>query len=214
MKYSFYFWAEILSLIISLYSFKGIKNTSLHYFPIFLGIIVLYEYGTIQNWFTINHSNLWAANIITIFEFTFYSFFLRLLIVDKKKKKKILFAFTLLLIITVINISYIQGFWKFHSYTFLLSSIFIVFLICTFFLQVLKSNDIEFSILLYPNFWIATGLLFFYLGGFAFFSFFEFMAYKGDYTYLSLAKLILNFTNVILYSFLSIGFICQYKTLP
>lgn len=187
-------------------------HSHLKLYPLFLGIIVVFEFGVIRNWFTINHSNLWAINMITVFQFTFYSFYLKSVVANKQKKKSIFHGLVILLILTITNILFIQGFWRLHSYTLLLATIFIVYWICSFFAQLLKIEGTEINILKYSDFWISTGLLFFYLGCFTFIASFEFMAYQNDFAYLSLSLIILNITNIILYLFLSIGFICHHKT--
>lgn len=212
MKYSLYFFAEVAALVTSILSYRRIRNSHLRLFPIFLGVIVAFEFGVIQNWFTINHSNLWANNIITILQFTFYSVYLRSIVKGKEKKKSILIGLLLLLALTAINILFIQGFWRLHSYTLLLATIFIVFWICSFFSQLISMEETDVNLLRFSDFWISTGLLFFYLGCFTFFIFFEFMAYQGDFGYLTFSQIILNITNLILYLFLSIGFLCHHKT--
>jgi hypothetical protein len=214
MKYSIYFWAEVLAFITSLAVYKNIRNSHLRYFGAFLGGIVLFEFGVIQNWLTVRHSNLWAVNFISAFQFVFYAFYLRSIVRDGEKKKRILMGLVITLLLTLINISFLQGFWRLHSYTLLIFSVMIVYWVCLFFRELLDTDNDQLSLLKHSNFWIATGLLFFYLAGFTFFSFFEYMAYINDYEYLWLTKLVLTFSNFILYSFIAIGLICQQKTHP
>lgn len=157
MKYSLYFFAEVAALVTSILSYRRIRNSHLRLFPIFLGVIVAFEFGVIQNWFTINHSNLWANNIITILQFTFYSVYLRSIVKGKEKKKSILIGLLLLLALTAINILFIQGFWRLHSYTLLLATIFIVFWICSFFSQLISMEETDVNLLRFSDFWISTG---------------------------------------------------------
>lgn len=214
MKYSLYFWTEVLAFVTSLAVYRRTRDSHLRFFTVFLGGIVLYEFGVIQHWFTIRHSNLWAVNFISAFQFIFYALYLRSIVRDREKKKGILVGLVITLLLTLINISFVQGFWKLHSYTLLIFSVMIVYWVCQFFRELLDTDNDQLSLLKYSDFWISTGLLFFYLAGFTFFSFFEYMAYINDYEYLWLTRLVLTISNFILYSFITIGLICQQKTRP
>ena len=175
----------------------------------FLLIIILYEYGTLQGSFTVNGSNHWAANMVTLFEFVFYSFMIRSFLTNKINKRYLLSAALVIVALSILNIAFIQGFWKLHSYTLSLGSIVIISFVCVYFYELLHYDLEKLSISKYPIFWIATGILFFYLGEFLFFAFFSYMAYRDDYSYFKLFKIISNASNVILYSCLSIAFVCN-----
>lgn len=203
-----YFFFEALALLVAiLLCFRSAYKPLQAFIP-FLLVIVLFEWGTLQGWFTINKSNLWSVNIITLIEFVFFAFFLHSILSRLSNKKKIVWIMGLILILSVVNIVFVQGLWRFHSYTYLLGAITIITFCCIYFSELMDQDLGAVSIALYPFFWICTGLLFFYLGQFLFFAFFEYMAYKKDYSYYSLFKVISNVSNVILYSCLSIGFLC------
>lgn len=203
-----YLWFEIIALIASLLFYYHFKENKLKYFVPFLFFIVCYELGDYNDLFTIRNTNHWAINIITTIEFLFYSFFIRATFSNSVLKKASLVAIISILILTVLNITFIQGFWRLHSYTFLLGALVIIFLSCSFFYELLNIDIKNGSVLKYPLFWIVTGILFFYLGQFSFFTFFEYMAYTKDYSYFILFRYISNFSNAILYTCLSIGFAC------
>lgn len=211
VKYSLYFWAESFAFLIGLFTYRTIRNSPLQHFPLFLGVIVLFEFGVIQNWFTIRHSNLWAVNFITTFQFVFYSLYLKSIVEGEKNKQNILRSMVIILLLVVINMGFFQGFWKLNSYTLLLFSVHIVYWVCFFFWKLLNFAEDQLALLSYSHFWISTGLLFFYVIGFTYFSVFGYMAYIGDYGYSSLTRLLLTIVNVILYSFISIGLLCQHR---
>ncbi len=203
-----YLWFEIIALIISLLFFYRFKENKLKYFVPFLFFIVGYEFADYNNWFTIRNTNHWAINFITTIEFLFYGLFIRATLINRRLRNISLTAIVFILALTILNIVFIQGFWRLHSYTFVLGALVLIFLSCSFFYELLNIDIETGSVLKYPLFWIVTGVLFFYLGQFTFFSFFEYMAYTKDYSYFKLFRFISNFSNAILYTCLSIGFAC------
>jgi hypothetical protein len=208
-----YLWLEIVAFIISLFCCPHFKEKNLKYFVPFLFFIVFYESADFINFFNVKGSNHWALNFITTFEFLFYSFFIRSLLLNNRLRKISLVLISTTIILTIINIAFIQGFWNLHSYTFLLGAVVIIYLVCTYFYQLINQEMETISIITLPYFWINTGLLFFYLGQFVFFAFFQYMAYIDDYSYLKIFRFISSFTNVILYIALSVGFLCKIKVI-
>lgn len=201
-----YFIFELIALIAAIFCIKT-RYRFFRVFVPFLFLIVVYEYGSLQGWFTIKTQNLWAVNIITLIEFGFYGFFLSSILIVHSNKRRARICVITVLLISIINILFLQGFWKLHSYTLVLGGLFIIYLVCVFFYELLRMTSHTEFISRFPLIWISTGVLFFYLNQFLFFAFFEYMAYKNDYSYYQLFKIISNVSNVILYSCLSIAFI-------
>lgn len=214
MEFPVYFWFELIALFASLFLVRKLRYSILVYFVPFLLLIVLYEFGTLRGWFTINRSNLWAVNIITTIEFLFYGIFLTALIKKSKYKKAAKGSIIAVLILTILNILFFQGFSKLHSYTFLCGSILIIGLACYFFYELLDYDIQHDSILKYSFFWLITGVLFFYIGQFAFFCFFEYMIHSQDSKYRTLFDNISTYSNAILYSCIIIAFLCRVKEVP
>lgn len=205
-----YFLFELLAFITAiLFTWKG--NWTIKQFVPFLFIIVVYEFGTLRGWFSINRSNLWAVNIIMLFGFIFYSFFIRQLVDNRKMKSFIFYSVIVVFSFFVINNIFIQGFWKLNTYSILFSSILLILHICYYFYELLTDESHNIRLIKYPYFWMSTGILFYYLGMFTFFASFEVMAYNNDYSYYSFFKLMSNVFNIFLYSCLSIGFIFTRK---
>jgi hypothetical protein len=203
-----YIWFEISALLTSIVCYKSLSHVTLKYFIPFLFVIVLYELYDYWNFFTINKSNHWSLNIITTLEFSFYAFYIRSQFVNLMAKKIALFAIIATLCLIVINIAFIQGVWKLHSYTLLLAFLVLIFLSCLFFSDLISVISKK-SVTTNPHFWIVTGILFFCLGQFVFFCFFEYVTYTKDYVFAKLFRLISLVSNLILYSLMIIGFICQ-----
>jgi hypothetical protein len=211
MEIPLYFWFELLALLVCLVFLKKNRHTMLFYFIPYLLLIVIYEFGTLKGWFTINKSNLWAVNIITTIEFIFNGLILVSLMKKKRAKNIALCGLLFIFGLTVLNIFFFQGFNKLHTYTFLLGCALLIINSCYFFYELLDYSNNENSILKKTEFWIATGILFFYLGQFAFFCFFEYMMFSKDIRYRILFDNISNFSNAILYTCIIIAVLCKNK---
>lgn len=203
-----YFVFECVALIVLVIQYKKLKHTIYRYFLPYLIFIVIYEFLDIGDWLYINHSNLYTANITLIVYFLFYTLFLRKLLIDEQYKKVTGILILVTLASSLINMAFFQGFWKLDTVTILLQFSVIIMLVCLYFYQLINSIDIEQPILNLPAFWLNTGLLFFYLSDFLFYSSFAYMAYRNNYHYFIFTTTIINIANVILYSCLSVCFLC------
>jgi hypothetical protein len=204
-----YFIFEIVAFILScIFCING-KFRTLHFFVPFLFLIVFFEFGNLKGWFTVHKSNLWAINIIMLMEFLFYGLFLRNILWQASHKRLFLFLFFIVCLVSIFDNLFFHGFWQLNSYAIILNSISIIVFACIYFYELLNYNIEDLEIARYPYFWITTGLLFYYLGMFAFFVSFEYMAYRNNYAYYSFFKIISLISIIILYSCFSIAFLCN-----
>ena len=89
-----------------------------------------------------------------------------------------------------------------------LGSVFLVIFCCLFFYELLL-NPVEEELRKDPMFWIATGILFFYLGDLSFNLFYNLL---DAYASITAKKLFLNINNnltLILYSCFIMAFLCK-----
>ena len=207
-----YIFFEILSFIVSIVQFSKFKNTQYKYFVPFLLFIVIYEYGTIENWFSIKHTNLWAANISMFIFFLFFSVFLLSLVKTEKFKKWITGAILLSVFFSILNIVFVQGFWKLDTITILFQFAILIVLTFVYFYELMNYAVVQISIISLPGFWLNTGLLFFCLANFLLYASFAFLADKKIINFLDLFAIIANLAIAILYSCLTISFLCFRKT--
>ena len=203
-----YFFFECIALLAAIFKYNKLKDSNYKYFLPYLLFIVIYEYGTIRDWFYIDHSNLYITNITEIAGFLFYGIFLYKLIKSKAYKKIINGLIIFSIISSLINMVFIQGFWKLDTVTILLQFAIIISIVCMYFYELMNSMEITAPLTKMPGFWLNTGLLFFCLAQFLFYSSFALMAYKGNEQYIILFSVIANIANAILYSCLTICFLC------
>lgn len=210
--YDYFFLFQLAALLVYSIQFNKLKSTLYKWFLPYLIVMAVYEFGTFNGWFTVSGSNHWSFNIISTLEFLFYGYFLFRLLRKNKAKRIFTLALCFTLFVTTLNIFFIQGFWKLHTYSYLLQSVVIIAATCMFFYQLMQNVQSKIPLFRNPDFWLCTGLLFYYLGSFMFFASFSHMAYKGNPNYTMLYQVIYNFYNIILYVCLINSFLCFRKT--
>jgi hypothetical protein len=207
MLTNLYLLVQASSFLVCLYLFKSLKNTELKYFLPFLFLTLTVE---LTGLWMIQHGikNYLLFNVFTTFEFIFYAF-LFYKHFRKNKFKLLSLGFMPLYVIAVaINLMYYQGIEKFHTYTFLLGSFFIVVFCCLFFYESVLPEFLENTLTKQPFFWVCTGLLLFYLGSVIINALFEYlrtfdMQIEGKKIYGTINQSL----NVILYSAFIFSFI-------
>ncbi|OOQ61386.1 hypothetical protein BC343_20655 [Mucilaginibacter pedocola] len=115
-----YFIFEVLAFLAALWRWPKMQGTPYKYFVPYLLYVVIYEYGSLQDWFVINHSNLYIANINISIAFFFNSLFLTSLLKTPRFKKAAKIAIILSIPFAAINMAFFQGFWRLDTATILL----------------------------------------------------------------------------------------------
>nr|WP_294948033.1 hypothetical protein [uncultured Mucilaginibacter sp.] len=209
---SLYLFFEVLAFVVAAVQYRQMKHTQYRYFVPYMLYIVLYEVAAIYNVFNINHRNLWISNISMTISFLFYSVFLLKLLKTPVFQKRIKWAIGLILLCSAVNMAFFQGFWDLDTVTILLQYVVIIISSCLYFYELMNFTTTQLTIIRMPGFWLNTGLLFFCLINFLFFSSFAYMAYKNNYQYFLLFRGIANISIAILYSCLTVSFLCFRKT--
>jgi hypothetical protein len=208
LVFSYYVFFQIAAFLVALYQYPKIKGTKYLYFVPYLLFIVVYEIGSVYNWFVIDHKNLWITNIVVTVSFLFYSFFLLATIRTPVFKKWIKRAIFLSILVSLTDMIFIQGFWHLDTIGILLQLGILTVITCLYFYELLNYTEQTLSIIKVPAFWLNTGLLFNCLVNFLFYSAFAYMAYLGNREFHLLYDITANIANIILYSFLMVSFIC------
>jgi len=193
-------------LITSLLTFRALKGTAFRLFPFFLLFIVVVELAGDYTGRVLHYKNSWLYNISTTLEFIFYTYIFSCTLRDPAYKKMTLGFMVFFPLLVLLNMTFIQGFTEFHSYTNALGSILVIIFCCLFFYELLL-NPLEGQLHKVPMFWVSTGILFFYLGDLSFDLLYNLL--KNDAMGRDLFKSINNNLILILYSCFIIAFLCQ-----
>jgi len=213
MLTSFYFWIEFTTFIICLVNYRRFNSLRYKLFLPYLLIIVLYELGNINKMFALPvpgktwKSNAWIVNFEALFEFIFYSFFTISTLKNIKQRTWFSLLAVAIAVFTLIDIFFIQGVLNLSSIAILLQYALLITMVCRFFFIKMQDMD-QRAIWADPDFWVHTGLLFFFLAEFLFFASYTHMVEKDLAVYRLLFHVITSVAIIILYPCLSISFLC------
>jgi hypothetical protein len=207
--HSIYLFLELTAFLMAVISYLRHRDPVSKWFVVLLLLTNLVEWGNLFRLYSIRHSNNWIFNLFNPLEFAFYVCLFYSLYKNKEDKRKVARLYLGLLILTVLNILFLQGIRYFDSYSFMLGSLLILYCVYLFFKQLMQHVDDQ-NILKNRFFWVSVGLLFFYTGEFFLQAFFEYFLRINDFnSFRPTFYFFTNFLNILLYSCLSISFLCQ-----
>jgi hypothetical protein len=206
---SSYQYFLIISLLASIFGRIGrVDRVNLRYIPPFLFVNLVVE--LVANYMSSkNINNIFLYNIEVVFEFSFYLFLLRTLLGQFIKTYILRLIIYFYIIISLINIFFIQGKYHFETYTFILGCLFIISLSIFYYLLLLRYSKSP-SLMHEPAFWIATGIFFYHTTMLPIFGIINFMSNVS----VSIAKIlgvVVELVNILLYILFTIGFLCKIK---
>ncbi len=203
----FYIIMIFISFLSSLLSLTVPANRPyFRYFPFLLIVTTIVEY---YSWYLGEHgkSNVIIYNLYIIYEFGFYMLFLRMLINEYYKGPLILVTIFLYLLLTLVNIFFIQGINVFHTYTFILGDLIIVTFCVVYFNYFVRYTKVR-NLFKEPVFWIVTGLLFSNAFSLPLVGITNFVTSIPE-RYQRILEFAINFMNILLYLLFTIGFLCK-----
>ncbi len=207
MQFFFDFYFEVISFFASVFFYVQKRNKIPLYFIPFLFTTVTVE--LIGGWCLSNAiSNYALFNVFTTCEFLFYSFFFYMHFERAIFRKMVLFFIPVFILSVVLNMLLGQGWNKtFNTYTFLSGSFFIVIFCCCYFYESVLPENIDVQLGREPFFWIASGLLIFYLGSVIINALFEYLRSNDlQEQGIRIYGFINHSLNVILYSSFCVAF--------
>jgi hypothetical protein len=193
-----FLWFEILALVACILAIGTIRKTPLIYFLPFLTVIVVVEL------FGINSTgNGWLYNLLNFILIPFWIYLFTFFI--KNERVKIIAWILLFLFLSgaMLNILFIQQFRMFNNYTFIAGSAIIIFLVCYYFFELLKQEDI--FLLKHRMFWISAGALCYFTGTFLYFSLYSYLRRVQVEQNTEIFDLIIRNLIILLYSCITVG---------
>jgi hypothetical protein len=153
--------------------------------------------------------NATLYNAYSIFEFLFYFFTLREIIVNKKIKILILILMIIYPLVPLLNILYFYSGNDFHSKTYAVGCILIVAFCIVYFVELFQLPKAP-KLKNEPAFWICTAILFNYVCTFPFWGLVNFMN-EAPMIVINNLMTILMIINILSYLLFTIAFLCRIK---
>lgn len=192
----------IIAVFVGFSTAKRQKFAYLKTIPAFLIVSLAVELvGRYYRLQSIN--NVWLFNLFTTFELAYFTYILYLIL----KRKFIVRLTVFVIVICLLNILCIQGIRTFHTYSYAISVLVIVFL-CVYYYYITFKEVLVENLLVEPSFWIVTGLLVFFAASLSVLGVVNFIAVLPK-EMIRLTRNILLTVNGIFYFILIIAFTCQ-----
>lgn len=200
----FFYFVLLLSFITALAKYKTIRLSYFHLSVYYLLMNLIVEtYGLVTK--AQGKNNFWIYNLSTTAEFGFYYYLFYKANANLRDRRVIQIISMIFFPLCFINIIFIQGINHFHSNTFILGSISLIYLSVSYFKYELRLDEIT-NPFTKKMFWIATAVLFFYTGTIFNLGLFEFIHIKSIVLEKKL-DILLNILNTFLYTAYVISFL-------
>lgn len=205
-----YFTAITVAFICSLLSFRLHMGLHLKVLSVVLGLTVCHEYfqrfinGPVLH----IHHNTHLYNTFALIEFWGFSYYY-LMLAKTKVEKYIIRGFLMLYpVVWYILVVQVIGILVWNSYIEVIGSVFIAYLSMYYYCKLLMSDEIIY-LNKTPEFWIATGMIFFYTCNLPYFGSLRYlMANYGRLAEKLLSVLLI--LNIVMYSLFIYAYLCQY----
>lgn len=196
----------LISLLISIIFYKRLKPSWLRLFTWFLLFSMLISITGYFYSFYLKTGNHFIFNLYLLVQFLFYFGIFYKTFQTKKLKTFTLFVSICFLIYLLINFIFLDGFHTFNSLAFTIGSV-LTILFCLLYFGALFNADGFINYFKIPMFWIATGILFFFVGNFLYLSFLNYILENNLDSGGNIYEVIIITLNLLLYCFFSIGFL-------
>lgn len=206
-----YFYTIMISICLGLNIFAVLNNKSTYYikaFIPFLAVSLIQEIITYKM-VVAGNSTTELYNFTSIVEICFYLWVLNRLIENKTMRTGTIICQMIYSFVSITEIYVNRHLDRFHSVTYSVGGLFIVFFTIVFFYQLFSKPKAIF-LTKEPSFWISTGLLLFYSVTFPLFALINFI---NEFPLVITNNLhyVLIVLNVFLYLLFSIAFLCRIK---
>lgn len=147
------------------------------------------------------------TNFVTAFDFAFYLYLLYRIIQHRRMRKVLLVLLFVYPALFLVNVLFIQGMGTFHSMTWALGSLLVIFS-CIFYFWELFQQAHSINLSRQPAFWICCGLLFYNACTFPFYGSTNFVHVLPK-VILNNLLIIFGLLNILLYLSFTIAFLCR-----
>jgi len=196
----------LISIAAGIYYYNKLSPRWLRLFPWFLVLSLLFELFAMAYSTYTKKSNHFIINIYTFIQFIFYLF------IFYKTFERKLFKFItawMAIIFTgyfFYNMIFGIGFFIFSAASNTFGSICVIFC-CLLYFYLLFQSELNLNFFRIPMFWIATGLLFYFVGNFIYFSLVNYIIKENLDTSGKIYLFIMTILNLILYGLITAGFL-------
>lgn len=201
-----YVTSVLIAFLSSLISFRLDFPSNLKLFSCLLGLTFLVEL-TASILLVLHIRNFWLYNLFMLVEFSCYGYYY-LQFIKISLLQRVLKTFLVIFpTFWAVTIFFVFKLTIWNSYVIVFGSFFTVLFSFMYYYQLITSPEIQ-PLRKLPEFWIATGMLTFYLGALPFYGMLNFLIHSHRTVAITLAD-VLEIMNIIMYGLFSYAFICR-----
>jgi hypothetical protein len=206
LRFTIDFAVLIIAAVIGFITGAHKKKGFLKFLPFYCILVVCVELsGQYVQRFVRNNAPIY--NIFLIIQLTYFLYFFRTSINGDKIKKIIYHLLWIFPLGCLVNILFIQGFYKFNTYSFTIACVLMITLGVIYFYRLFQNGE-KIALFHEPAFWMSMGILFFFVCGLSTVSISNYLSnlpMSFLYNYGKILKLI----NAFFYLFFIIAFLCR-----
>lgn len=202
-----YIASVLIAFLSSLNSFRLDFALHLKLFCCLLGLTLLVELLSCILLYRFHYSNTWLYNSFTLVEFSAYGYYYLLLIPEEKWRRFIRLFLVIFPIFWLITVFFVFRLNTWNSYVIIVGGFFSVLFAILYYYRIIAAAEIL-PLRNLPEFWIATGMLIFYLGALPYFGTLNFLVKYHLQVAKSLST-VLVVLDTLMYLLFSYGFLCR-----
>jgi hypothetical protein len=157
-------------------------------------------------------NNALPFNLLVIITMVFFNWILAESEVLQKIKKAVHISVFFFTAFAVINLLFIQGYFRYNYYTEIAGDFILLVVCCLFFYNILAEENFR-DLFRYEYFWLAAGLIFTAMVGIVLYIFPEALQAYYKKTHINVYGYINYGINLLLYTSLIIAFVCRRKNM-
>jgi hypothetical protein len=195
------------SLAAAVLTYKRTQPFYMKIFLLFLAVTFAIESTMWVIAVYLHNRTTWLANIGLIIEFSFYGLFFYQVLRGVFIKNLIRVFLVTFPLFSIYNITLGQGLHVFNHHTFIFGGVMVVMLCVMYFYELMRSPSYV-DIIREPVFWIATGVIFFYIGTLPYFGLINYL-FKHFPEIAKSYFVIVKVLNILLYILFTIAYLCR-----
>lgn len=194
-----HFYFNVVAIIVWLWVRSRFKEPLLDLIGILISVGFIIEALALGYSYGFKTSNHWIYNIYTVGQIVFIAMIYSKLISNQKISRQIRLLSLIFVVLVVLNVSFLQSFFKFHTFSYILGCFLVFYISILYFKQLLNEKNWQ-PLKNLPFFWITIGNIVFYICSMFYMGSIN---YINDQNYDEYGSLI----NIFVYLFTSVQFI-------
>jgi hypothetical protein len=203
-----HFYFNLVAILVWLFVRSRFKEPLLDKIGILVSAGLVIEILALMYAYTLETSNHWIYNMYTTGQIIFIALIYTMLITDKHISGLIRIFTSIFLILVILNLTLLQDFFKFHTYSYIAGCFLVFYISIRYFKQLLNEKNWQ-PLKKLPFFWITIGNIVFYICSMFYMGSINYINDKNYDEYGSLISIfVYSFTSAQLILYI-IAFLCS-----